>query len=70
MGRTGNSLNYNPPTNVGEEALSLRGSHCREKTGWPLDKMVVVVVAVVVVVVAAAAVVVVEYYYYLKNNYC
>ena len=61
MGRTGNSLNYTPPTNVGEEALSLRGSHCREKTGWPLGEMVVVVVVVVVVV---------EYYYYLKNNYC
>ena len=29
-----------PPTNVGEEALSLRGSHCRGETGWPLDKMV------------------------------
>ena len=54
MGRTGNSLNYTPPTNVGEEALSLRGSHCREKTGWPLGEMVVVV----------------EYYYYLKSNYC
>ena len=49
----------NSPHEVGEEASSLIGSRCREKTGWPTGKMVVVVVVVVV-----------ECYYYLINNYC
>ena len=51
----------NSPHEVGEEASSLIGSRCREKTGWPTGKIVVVVVV---------AVVVVECYCYLKNNYC
>ena len=34
----------NSPHEVGEEASSLIGSRCREKTGWPVGKMVVVVV--------------------------
>ena len=46
----------NSPHEVGEEASSLIGSRCREKTGWPTGKIVVVVV--------------VECYCYLKNNYC
>ena len=38
----------NSPHEVGEEASSLIGSRCREKTGWPTGKIVVVVVVVVV----------------------
>ena len=49
----------NSPHEVGEEASSLIGSRCREKTGWPTGKIVVVVVVVVVVVAVAAVVVVV-----------
>ena len=45
----------NSPHEVGEEASSLIGSRCREKTGWPTGKIVVVVV---------------ECYCYLENNYC
>ena len=52
----------NSPHEVGEEASSLIGSRCREKTGWPTGKIVVDVIVVVVVVV--------ECYCYLKNNYC
>ena len=32
----------NSPHEVGEEASSLIGSRCREKTGWPTGKIVVV----------------------------
>ena len=39
----------NSPHEVGEEASSLIGSRCREKTGWPTGKIVVVVVVVAVV---------------------
>ena len=38
----------NSPHEVGEEASSLIGSRCREKTGWPTGKMVVVVVVATV----------------------
>ena len=60
-----------PPTKWGMKP-SLCGSPCREKTGWPVGKMIVVVAVVVVgvgvvVVVAAAAV---ESHYFFKNNYC
>ena len=41
----------NSPHEVGEEASSLIGSRCREKTGWPTGKIVVLVVVVVLAVV-------------------
>ena len=61
MGRAGDSLVHDSPMELGMKP-SLCGSPCREKTGWPVGKMIVVVVVVVIVMI-----VVVESYYFFNK---